>query len=74
MFHLLRYPSIDLLREVVAERYGKKIDIEPYDGLRCDRSLDSSRFRKVTGYKPPLWPDLVDRMYLGFIRFKDMYK
>jgi len=60
-----RISKYDLLR-LVAERYGKKIEVEKYDGLRCDRSLDSSRFRKATGYNPPSWHELVDRMYKHF--------
>lgn len=52
----------DLLR-LVAERYGKRIEIEPYDGFHCDRSLDSTRFRKTTGYVPPSWPDMIEEMW-----------
>lgn len=29
--------------------------IEPDDGFRCDRSLDSTRFRSEFGYAPPSW-------------------
>lgn len=50
------------LLKLVAERYGKKIDIEKYEGVRNDKSLDSTKFRLATGYKPPLWPDLIDKM------------
>jgi dTDP-4-dehydrorhamnose reductase len=48
---------------LVREEYGKTIEIEPYDGFVCDRSLDSSRFREATGYVPPKWPELVVRMH-----------
>lgn len=54
--------KFDLLR-LVAERYGKRIEIEEYDEFRCDRSLDSSRFRSATGYQPPEWPELVEAMW-----------
>ena len=30
--------------------------------LVIDRSLDSSRFREITGYEPAAWPELVRRM------------
>jgi len=67
LFHVssARISKYDLLR-LVAERYGKKISIDRYDGFQCDRSLDSARFRTVTGYDPPSWPELVDKMYLDF--------
>lgn len=53
--------------KLVAKRYDKKIEIIPTDELRIDRSLDSTIFRNKTGYTPPSWPDLVDRMYKHFI-------
>lgn len=55
------------LLKLVAERYKKNIDIEPYEDFCLDRSLDSARFRKLTGYKPPSWPELIDMMYRDFV-------
>jgi dTDP-4-dehydrorhamnose reductase len=52
----------DLLN-LVAKRYEKNVAIEPYDEFRCDRSLDSSRFRKITGYVSPSWPEMIDKMW-----------
>ncbi|MCG2591232.1 SDR family oxidoreductase [Ramlibacter sp. XY19] len=51
----------DLLK-LVAESYGKEIRIEPDERLVIDRSLDSRRFRQLTGYTPSAWPELVRRM------------
>lgn len=51
------------LLKMVAERYGKRITIEPYDNFVLDRSMDSTRFRALTGYIPPTWAELVDTMY-----------
>jgi len=48
---------------LVAEVYGKRIDIAPDDKPVIDRSLDSSRFRQATGYVPPPWTDLVRSMH-----------
>lgn len=47
---------------LVAREYGVSIAIEPDDQLVIDRSLDSARFRELTGYAPPAWPDLVRAM------------
>jgi dTDP-4-dehydrorhamnose reductase len=51
----------DLLR-LVAQIYGKSTEIVPDESQVSDRSLDSSRFRALTGYNPPSWPDLVRSM------------
>jgi len=52
----------DLLKLIV-KRYDRKIEVEPYDEVALDRSLDSSVFRSLTGYIPPTWEDLIDKMY-----------
>ena len=63
LYHVSSAPisKYDLLR-LVAKAYGKAIDITPHDQLVIDRSLDSTRFRSATGYTPPAWPELIDRM------------
>lgn len=58
----------DLL-EMVALRYGKQIDIEPDDTVLIDRALDSTAFRRITGYVPPPWTVLVERMYDDYRAF-----
>jgi len=67
LYHVSSDPisKYELLR-LVAERYGKKIEIEPFDDFVLDRSLDSTRFRAATGYRPPRWPELVEAMYRDF--------
>jgi dTDP-4-dehydrorhamnose reductase len=54
------------LLKLVSERYNKKIMIEPYDEFILDRTLDSSKFRSLTGYNPPAWPNLIDAMYKDY--------
>jgi dTDP-4-dehydrorhamnose reductase len=63
VYHVSAEPisKYDLLR-LVAESYGKSIKIEPCEQPIIDRSLDSTRFRKATGYVPPAWPELVRTM------------
>lgn len=63
LYHVSAEPinKFDLLT-LVAQAYGKSIPITPDDQFAIDRSLDSSRFRQVTGYQPPQWPELVSRM------------
>jgi dTDP-4-dehydrorhamnose reductase len=51
----------DLLR-LLDRAYRTVTDIVPSDAVQIDRSLDSSRFRAMTGFVPPSWADMVDRM------------
>ena len=53
--------KFDLL-ELVAAQYGVSTKVVPDDKLIIDRSLDSARFRELTGYKPPSWVELIRRM------------
>jgi len=47
---------------LIRDAYEKRIDIEPDDAVAVDRSLDSSRFRGITGYAPPPWVDQIREM------------
>jgi dTDP-4-dehydrorhamnose reductase len=64
IYHIATRPisKFDLLR-LVAERYGKDIDLIADDRPAPDRSLVARRFEKATGYGAPDWPALVDAMY-----------
>ena len=44
----------DLL-EKIRNHFDVDIDVVADDSVVCDRSLDSSEFRKITGYEPPEW-------------------
>ena len=63
LYHVSAEPidKCTLLREV-ARVYGKQMEIVPDDRVVIDRSLDSSRFRSASGYAPPPWPELIERM------------
>ncbi len=51
------------LLNLIADVYGKKIDIEADEKIQIDRSLDSTKFRQATGYVPPSWPQLIEKMH-----------
>lgn len=51
------------LLKLVAEVYGKNIEIIADEQLCIDRSLDSSRLRQATDYVPPSWPELIKAMH-----------
>lgn len=63
LYHVAAQPisKYDLL-EIVNLEYGKGLKIEPDCNLKIDRSLNASRFREVTGYVAPAWPDLIAQM------------
>lgn len=64
LYHVAAMPinKFELLK-LVAKTYGKAIEIIPSDELIIDRSLKADRFKEATGYEPPEWPALVQRMY-----------
>ncbi|MBX9574764.1 MAG: SDR family oxidoreductase [Caulobacteraceae bacterium] len=63
LYHVSAQP-IDkfTLLTLVAEAYGKTVEIVPSESLVIDRSLNSDRFRTATGWSPAPWPELVARM------------
>lgn len=64
VYHVAAAPinKFDLLT-LVAEIYGKNIQIDPDDAVQIDRSLDASRFRERTGFVADGWTDLVRQMH-----------
>lgn len=75
LYHVSSAPiSKYKLLKMVAERYGKRIYIEPYDDFVLNRSMDSSRFRSLTGYIPPSWTELVDTMYRDYDANRTWYE
>ena len=64
LYHVAAKPitKFDLLK-MIADVYGKTIDIVPDDKLVIDRSLDSKRFQSETGYVAPEWPELIKVMH-----------
>ncbi len=51
----------DLLT-MVKHELDLKIDILPDMDFKCDRSLDSTRFRKAFGYTPPAWAVMIKEL------------
>ncbi len=64
LYHVAGSPiaKYDLLR-LIAEVYGKSIEIVPNDGLVIDRSLDAGRFSEATGYVAPDWGEMIKLMH-----------
>lgn len=50
------------LLELLKSKFGLDIGIEPSEDFRIDRSLDSTKFRQATGFMPPSWEEMIERM------------
>ena len=64
LYHVAAKPiaKFDLLK-MIADAYGKTIDIVPDEKLIIDRSLSALRFQLATGYVAPEWPELIKLMH-----------
>ena len=65
LYHVAAKPiaKFDLLK-MIADVYGKTIDVVPDDELVIDRSLNANRFQDATGYIAPSWPKLIELMHM----------
>ena len=52
----------DLLCKISLE-YAKNVDIIPKEDIIINRSLDSSKFRLATGFKPKSWDQMLNEMH-----------
>jgi dTDP-4-dehydrorhamnose reductase len=64
LYHIAAAPinKYDLLK-LIAQVYGKIIDVELDEDFVIDRSLDATKFNLATSFKPPEWPQLIQSMY-----------
>lgn len=64
IYHVAAEPinKFDLLK-LIALVYGKSIRITSDENLVIDRSLNADKFRAVTGYIVPEWPELIRMMH-----------
>jgi len=54
-----KYKLLGLIKNI----YGLDIEILPHETFHCDRSLDSSQYREKTGFQPPSWEDMIQKMF-----------
>ena len=54
------------LLSLIKATYHSPVEIIPEEATAIDRSLDSRRFRKLTGYNPPSWPELITSMHSDY--------
>lgn len=63
LYHVSSEPinKYDLL-SLIKEKFNLNINILPSDDFRIDRSLDSTLFRKLTGFEPMPWNEMIEIM------------
>jgi len=66
LYHVSAHP-IDkfTLLSLVAKTYGHDVSIIPNTSVSIDRSLNSNKFKRETGFIPPSWSTLVSSMKLN---------
>lgn len=68
LYHVSSEPisKFDLL-DLVRQRLQLDTEVLPQEEFRCDRSLDSTRFRARLGYLPPSWNDMIDEVAASLV-------
>lgn len=68
LYHLSTGPisKFDLL-SLIANIYGKKIDLKKSRTPKIDRSLNCKQFTRKTGYMPKDWPTLIEMMHADYV-------
>jgi dTDP-4-dehydrorhamnose reductase len=63
LWHVSSEPinKYDLLNHI-NDAYKTETRIEPDDSFKCDRSLNSDRFRQETSFLPASWPTMIEEM------------
>lgn len=63
LYHVSSQPisKFDLLT-LLKKAYQIKIEIEPFEEFKIDRSLNSAKFRRETNFQPMSWNEMVKKM------------
>jgi dTDP-4-dehydrorhamnose reductase len=63
LYHVSSEPiSKYRLLTLINQAMKLNIDVKEYPDFHCDRSLDSTRFRRETGFQPLAWERMVEEM------------
>ena len=75
LYHVSSDPisKFDLL-DLVRKAFNRTIDISPNEEFFCDRSLVSTHFRRLTGYQPPSWENMVNEMAANSFFYESLRK
>jgi dTDP-4-dehydrorhamnose reductase len=75
LYHISSDPisKFDLLC-LLNKHYNPGIEIAPSEDLVIDRSLDSSRFRQLTGFVPRSWDEMIFEMASDPFQYDDLHR
>ena len=64
LFHVSSNPisKFDLIKKI-SYKYKKNINIIKDDVVKIDRSLNSKKFKSITGFIPPSWDEMIELMF-----------
>jgi len=67
IYHVSSDPisKFDLLT-MIKNKLELPVEVRPEEEFRCDRSLDSTRFRRDFAYTPPTWGQMIDGLAADF--------
>ena len=57
-----KYELLKLIKKI----FKKDIKIDRSNKIKLNRSLNSRKFKKITGYKCPSWKKMINEMYLTY--------
>jgi dTDP-4-dehydrorhamnose reductase len=70
LYHLSVDPiDKNTLLQLINDAYLTGAEITPCDDLVIDRSLNSDALRAITGFKPPPWPQLIQKMREEYLEY-----
>lgn len=64
LYHISSDPisKFELLNKLKEKLNYSNIDLMENIEFKCDRSLNSEKFRKLSGYFPPTWDEMLDKL------------
>ena len=51
------------LLKIIKKVFKKDVEIERSTKIKLNRTLNSKKFKKITGYKCPSWKKMINEMY-----------
>lgn len=75
LYHISSEPinKFELLK-LIRKAYRADIEIEPFADFKVDRSLNSDKFRKETGFTPLNWSEMIEKMAADPTPYSDWRK
>lgn len=73
LFHISSQPiSKYHLLCMLKDKLNLDVEIEPCEAIQVDRSLNSTKFCRLTGFNPKSWDEMLDEMVEDFKRYEGL--